>query len=180
MVDASAHLACLRPMTFADLDSILKLRNHPEIRRYMFTRHEISLQEHYSWFERASTNADIELLVFEIDKQCCGFVQFKQTNYHGVLDWGFYTAPDAAKGTGKKLGLAALAHAFKKENLYKVCGQALHWNQPSINLHKSLGFVQEGILRDQYFDGIDYHDLVCFGLLKREWLAQESPTGINK
>jgi RimJ/RimL family protein N-acetyltransferase len=73
-----------------------------------------------------------------------------------------------------------LNHAFKRENLHKICGQALHWNQPSIEFHKSLGFVQEGILRDQHFDGATYHDLVCFGMLKREWVAKESPTGIDK
>jgi len=170
---------CLRLMTAADLESVLALRNHAEIRRYMFTQHEISSEEHASWFDHASNNAGIELLVFEMDKQCCGFVQFKETNYYGVVDWGFYAAPDAPKGTGRKLGLAALVHAFKKENLHKICGQALHWNQPSINFHQSLGFVQEGVLRDQYFDGANYHDLICFGMLKHEWMAKKSLTGIN-
>ncbi len=171
---------CLRPMTAADLLSVLELRNHTEIRRYMLTQHEISIEEHTSWFNRASQNEGIELLVLEIDKKCCGFVQFKQTNYRGVVDWGFYVAPDAPKGTGRKLGLAALTHAFKKENLHKICGQALHWNRPSIEFHKSLGFVQEGILRDQHFDGSVYHDLICFGMRKCEWVAKESLTGISK
>lgn len=167
-------------MTAADLESVLKLRNHAEIQRYMLTQHEISIEEHTSWFDRASQNPGLELLVFELDKICCGFVQFKETNYHGVVNWGFYAAFDAPKGTGRKLGLAALTHAFKKEKLYKICGQALHWNQPSIEFHKSLGFAQEGILRDQHFDGAGYHDLIYFGMLKREWVAKESLTGINR
>lgn len=180
MINASASQGCLRPMTAADLGSVLKLRNHIEIRRYMLTQHEISIEEHTSWFDRASQNHELELLVFEVDKMCCGFVQLKQTNYPGVVDWGFYAAPDAPKGTGRKLGLAALNHAFKKENLHKICGQALSWNQPSIEFHKSLDFVQEGVLRDQHFDAAGYHDLICFGMLKREWTAKESLTGINK
>lgn len=180
MVDASTIQGCLRPMTAADLETVLELRNHAEIRRYMLTQHEISRQEHEAWFDRASQNPGLELLVLEIDEECCGFVQFKETNYHGVVDWGFYAAPDAPKGTGRKLGLAALTHAFKKENLHKICGQALHWNQPSIKFHKSLGFTQEGILREQHFDGTGYHDLICFGILKCEWVTKESLTGINK
>jgi len=180
MINASASHGCLRPMIAADLESVLKLRNHAEIRRYMLTQHTISIEEHISWFDRVSQDTGIELLVLEINAECCGFAQFKETNYHGVVDWGFYTAPDAPKGTGRKLGLAALNHAFKKENLHKICGQALHWNQPSIEFHKSLGFVQEGILRDQHFDGANYHDLVCFGMLKREWVAKELLTGIDK
>lgn len=180
MVDASMSQGCLRRMTAADLESVLELRNHAEVRRYMLTQHEISRQEHEAWFDRASQNPSLELLVLEIDEECCGFVQFKETNYLGVVDWGFYAAPDAPKGTGRKLGLAALAHVFKTEKLHKICGQALHWNQPSIELHKSLGFVQEGILRDQHFDCAGYHDLICFGMLKREWVIKESLTGINK
>ena len=165
-------------MTVADLKSVLELRNHPEIRRYMLTNHEISIEEHTSWFDRAMHNPGIDLLVFEVDKKCCGFVQFKKTNYHGVLDWGFYAAPDSPKGTGRKLGLAAIKHVFKNENIYKICGQALHWNKPSIEFHKSLGFVQEGILRDQYFDEAAYHDLICFGMLKRVWITKEPLIGI--
>lgn len=167
-------------MTAADLESVLKLRNHPEIRRYMLTQHEISIEEHTSWFNRVSQNTGIELLVLEINDECCGFVQFKETNYLGVVDWGFYAAPDAPKGTGRKLGLAALNHAFKNENLHKICGQALHSNQPSIEFHKSLGFAQEGILRDQHSDSAGYHDMICFGILKRDWIAKESLTGLNK
>ena len=180
MVNVSASQGCLRQMSAADLESVLQLRNHAEIRRYMLTQNEISIEEHMFWFDRASQNPGLELLVFELNKICCGFVQFKETNYLGVVDWGFYAAPDAPRGTGRKLGLAALNHAFKKESLHKICGQALHWNQPSIEFHKSLGFAQEGVLRAQHFDGATCHDLICFGMLKREWVAKKSLEGINK
>ncbi len=158
-------------MTTADLESILKMRNHTEIRRYMLTQHEISIAEHSSWFQRVSKNPAVELLVFELNKTCCGFVQFKETSYQGVFDWGFYVDPNAPRGTGRRLGLAALTRAFKQENLHKICGQALSWNQPSIEYHKSIGFRQEGLLRSQHFDGAIYHDLICFGMLRSEWTS---------
>ena len=180
VIDTSNKQYSLRPMTTADLGSVLELRNHADIRRYMLTQHEISPEEHASWFDRTSQMQGVELLVFEGAGSCCGFVQFKETNYRGVSDWGFYVAPAAPKGTGRILGLAALNHAFKNANSNKICGQALHWNKPSIEFHKSLGFMQEGILREQHFDGISYHDMFCFGLLKREWLASESLTGKSK
>jgi len=181
MFDTHSGQGRLRPMTAADLASVLAMRNHKEIRRHMLTQHEISLDEHMSWFKRASENPDLDLLVLEMEEKCCGFVQFKESNCQGVVDWGFYVAPDAPKGTGRKLGVAALNHAFKKrESLHKICGQALHSNLPSIKFHKSIGFTQEGILRDQYFDGVSYHDLICFGMLKHEWLASDQLTGIRK
>lgn len=180
MVDHAIDQSRLRPMTAADLSDVLALRNHAEVRRYMLTQHEISAEEHRSWFDRASENMKVELLVWEIDGRCCGFVQFKESNYRGVADWGFYVAPDAPKGSGRKLGFAALTHAFQKDGLYKICGQALCWNVPSIEFHKSLGFVQEGILRDQHFDGTKYHNLIYFGMLKRDWITKLLLKGINK
>lgn len=177
MTDTDADIGCLRRMTVADLQAVLNMRNHPEIRRYMLTQHEISIEEHLEWYQRASQNPCIELLVFELNETCCGFVQFKETSFKGVVDWGFYTDPGSPAGTGRKLGRAALRHAFARANLHKICGQALHWNHPSIEFHKTLGFVQEGVFRDHHFDGVTYHDLVCFGILKQEWTDKESPKG---
>jgi UDP-4-amino-4,6-dideoxy-N-acetyl-beta-L-altrosamine N-acetyltransferase len=177
MTDANADIGWLRRMTAADLQVVLVLRNHPEIRRYMLTRHEISSEEHLAWYQRAMQNPGIELLVFELNGTCCGFVQFKETSFQGVVDWGFYTDPESTAGTGRKLGRAALRHAFEKDKLHKICGQAFHWNHPSIEFHKSLGFVQEGVLRDHHFDGVTYHGLVSFGILKHEWADNCLPKG---
>jgi UDP-4-amino-4,6-dideoxy-N-acetyl-beta-L-altrosamine N-acetyltransferase len=159
----------LRLMIASDLERVLNLRNHPEVRRYMLTQHEISIEEHALWFERASQNENIRLLIFDVDKVCMGFLQLAITNSPGVANWGFYLAPDAPKGMGRRLGNAALSRAFEVENFHKICGQTLDYNQPSIEFHKSLGFTQESILQQQHYVGENYHDLICFGLLKSEW-----------
>lgn len=158
-------------MTHQDLERVLAWRNHEEVRRYMYTQHEISLAEHMRWFERASQDACRHLLVFERDAVPQGFISLHQIAPGGVADWGFYAAPDAPKGTGRQLGQAALRYAFIQASLHKLCGQALAYNERSIKFHLSLGFQQEGILREQHFDGQNYHDVVCFGLIAAEWQA---------
>jgi RimJ/RimL family protein N-acetyltransferase len=45
----------------------------------------------------------------------------------------------------------------------------LAYNARSIQFHKTLGFQQEAILRDQHFDGERYHHVIGFGLLGHEW-----------
>jgi UDP-4-amino-4,6-dideoxy-N-acetyl-beta-L-altrosamine N-acetyltransferase len=158
-------------MTPEDLGQVLAWRNHEEVRRYMYTQHEISLEEHTRWFERASQDAGRHLLVFENDTVPLGFINIHQIAPGGVADWGFYVAPDAPKGTGRQLGQAALHYAFSGEGLHKICGQALAYNERSIRFHLNLGFQQEGTLREQHFDGQHYHNVVCFGLLASEWQA---------
>ncbi|WP_336604946.1 UDP-4-amino-4,6-dideoxy-N-acetyl-beta-L-altrosamine N-acetyltransferase [Stutzerimonas stutzeri] len=161
----------VRPMTAADLEKVLAWRNHPDIRRYMYTQHEISLEEHARWFEKASRDAGLHLLVFESGAMPFGFVKIQQIAPGGVGEWGFYAAPDAPKGTGRQLGLAALRYAFTKAAMHKLCGQAMIYNERSIRFHQTLGFQKEGLLRQHHFDGLSYHDVVCFGLLANEWQA---------
>ncbi len=168
----AVHLT-IRKMTVDDLNVVLTWRNHPDIRRYMYTQHEISIEEHRAWFERASKDSHKHLLVFEIDEKPQGFVNITELSSSGVAEWGFYIAPDAVKGTGRQLGKAALEFAFNNLNLHKVCGQALAFNERSIQFHHSLGFQQEGTLRDQHYDGENYHAVICFGLLSNEWQPED-------
>lgn len=159
----------IRAMTRSDLERVLSWRNHPDVRRYMYTQHEISLEEHQRWFEQNANNPSRHLLIFELAGVPLGFINFNRLNSGGVADWGFYVTPSAPKGSGRQLGHAALDYAFTELKLHKVCGQALAYNERSINFHRSLGFQQEGILRDQHFDGEQYQSVVCFGLLRPEW-----------
>lgn len=159
----------IRTMTRSDLELVLSWRNHPDVRRYMYTQHEISLEEHQHWFKQTANNPSKHLLIFELAGVPLGFINFNRLNGGGVADWGFYAAPSAPKGSGRQLGRAALDYAFSELKLHKVCGQALAYNERSINFHRSLGFQQEGILRDQHFDGEQYQSVVCFGLLRHEW-----------
>ena len=159
----------VRSMVHSDLERVLAWRNHPDVRRYMYTQHEINLNEHQRWFERRLQDSKSHLLIFEVDKQPFGFVNFNQAGTGGIADWGFYLAPDAPKGSGRQLGLVSLSQAFTKLNFHKVCGEALAYNNRSILFHQALGFQQEGTLRDQHFDGQCYHNVICFGLLSHEW-----------
>lgn len=163
----------LRPMAESDLENVLQWRNHSEVRRYMYTTHEIHLDEHRQWFANASTNPAIKLLIYEHEGKPFGFVNFTRSRCSVVADWGFYIAPNAPKGCGSALGRQAIDYAFSQLCFHKVCGQALGFNERSIAFHKRLGFVEEGRLREQHFDGDTFHDVVCFGLLNRDWHAQD-------
>ena len=157
-----------------DLPLILSWRNHPEVRRVMFTQHEISLEEHSNWFSKVSLDNSRCLLLVEEANKPIGYVQFTHVESEGVADWGFYTDPDAPKGTGRKLGVAALEHAFTTLKLHKVCGQVMGSNLVSIRFHHRLGFVQEGVLRAHQRSNFEYHDLYCFGMLSHEWSAKRN------
>ncbi len=162
----------LVPLTESDLDRVLGWRNHPGVRRYMYSRHEIAPEEHRAWFERCQRDLDTHLLLFLLDGVPCGFVNFTQIRHTPVADWGFYLAPDSPKGAGWRLGKAALDHGFGPLRLHKVCGEALAFNQRSIRFHSRLGFREEGILVDQHYDGQAYHAVHRFVMLANDWSGE--------
>lgn len=169
MTDPQPPAGQLRPLTEADLGLVRSWRNHPSVRDFMYNRHEISADEHTAWFTAATGAPGRHLLVYEEDGNPAGFVSFGTPHDATVADWGFYTAPTAPRGTGRRLGVAALNLAFHALSLHKVCGEALAFNTASLRFHEALGFTREGLLREQHFDGERYHDVIRYGLLAHEW-----------
>lgn len=163
----------IRNMCEGDLNKVLLWRNHPEIRRYMYTNNEISSEDHLNWFKGASKDSAKHLLIFEIDSSPLGFINIQIEPFGRIGKWGFYTAPEAPRGTGRALGETTLRHSFEKLGIHKLCGEALAFNERSIRLHQKLGFKKEGILRQQHFDGNRYQDIVCFGLLSQEMTSKK-------
>jgi UDP-4-amino-4,6-dideoxy-N-acetyl-beta-L-altrosamine N-acetyltransferase len=161
----------IRSMAEEDLTMVLEWRNHPEVRRFMFTQHEISLEEHSQWFTQVSQDNTRRLLIVQEQGWPFGYVQFSNVERGGVADWGFYARPDFSRGIGRKLGTLALDYAFGQLELHKVCGQAIDTNQASIRFHERLGFKREAVLRDQKRVKDQYQTLICFGLLASEWQA---------
>jgi UDP-4-amino-4,6-dideoxy-N-acetyl-beta-L-altrosamine N-acetyltransferase len=156
-------------MIESDLEQVLKWRNHPDIRCYMYTQRIISREEHKTWFDLSIKDDNKHLLIYEENNAQKGFVQFQREKESHFANWGFYTEPNALKGTGRRLGQAALWYAFVDLQLHKVYGESLALNQRSIRFHRALGFRQEGRFRDHHFDGRRYHDVIRFGLVKPEW-----------
>lgn len=166
------NLCQIRSAELADLEQILLWRNQPEVRTYMFTQHEISFPEHLKWFERSQKDPTQKLLIIEEKSLPLGVVNFSGVGKGGVATWGFYAAPNVARGSGNKIGLMALEFAFNQLEVHKVCGQALAFNEASVRMHCKLGFLQEGVLRKQHVVNDFYHDVICFGLLREEWMMK--------
>ena len=170
----------LRPLEKEDLSCILVWRNHPDIRRYMFTQHEITESEHLQWYVKASRDVTKQLLIFEVNKVAKGFMQFDIDELNNCADWGFYMSPNATRGFGFSMGQLGLEYAFNQLELNKLSGQAIAYNLSSIRFHLSLGFSQEGLRRKQYQNDKKHYDIFLFGLLKWDWDNKNYTKGIIK
>jgi len=77
--------------------------------------------------------------------------------------------PYQSKGYGSEAILWALEWAFRHANMHRVEIGAFGYNEGAWKLYERLGFVHEGRKREAlWYDG-EWHDLVCLGMLKKEW-----------
>lgn len=73
------------------------------------------------------------------------------------------------KGNGRESVELVLKHAFDKLNLHKVSAGMAEDNIASFKLFNSLGFRQEGRLKEQNFANGKYQNIIKLGLLKKHW-----------
>ncbi|PTY36776.1 UDP-4-amino-4,6-dideoxy-N-acetyl-beta-L-altrosamine N-acetyltransferase [Saccharospirillum sp. MSK14-1] len=159
--------ASLRPLASADLDRVRHWRNHPRIRAAMYHQHEIQPDEHQRWFESANADAGRHLYVFLLEDEPSGFVHFRALA-DGVAEWGFYLAPDVAKGSGRLLGECALQEAFQQLGYHTLQAEVRADNEASLRFHRRLGFVWEKRIE------IESLDVDCFRLKADQWRERVS------
>lgn len=161
----------LRRIEEADLELILPWRNAPAVRQAMYSQHEISWEEHQLWFRRMrADDSKLWQLYLNENAEPDGVVSFTEIDaVQGTAFWGFYAAPHATRGTGMRMSLDALDCAFNKLGIYKLNAEALASNVRSLEMHRKVGFVEEGCFREQYSTGKERIDVVRLGMLLTEW-----------
>lgn len=164
----------LRPLVEPDLPMVRAWRNHPDVRRWMFTQHEIGEAEHRAWFEGLRGDSTRLWCVYEDDEGGpAGVVYVTQIDAaRGSGFWGFYAAPGAPAGTGTRMQFEALEKVFGDLGLYKLNCEVLALNELALHLYAKFGFVEEGRFREHFFDGQQRQDVVRLGLLTPEWAAR--------
>lgn len=167
------RLGQLRNIKQEELELMLAWRNAPNVRANMYTRHEISLDEHKAWWARTQQRSDQCYFMYEMGDEPLGIVGFTEIDTASQnSSWAFYASPEAPKGTGSKMEFLALDIAFNKLCLHKLHCEVLAFNAPVIKLHQKFGFKVEGILREHHKVEEGFVDIYRLGLLTHEWMEQ--------
>lgn len=158
----------LRPMHWSDLPAVRNWRNHPDVRRNMYTHHQITEEEHQEWWQDRLLNDNVYLIAEEDDP--VGYVSFSNRRFDDrTADWAFYKAPDAPKGTGSNMERLALEYAFETLKLEKLSCEVLAYNKPVYYLHRKHGFQVEGIFRKAHLFEGERHDIYRMAIFKGDW-----------
>jgi RimJ/RimL family protein N-acetyltransferase len=174
----------LRPLAESDVDHIMTWVNDPEITGNIaaFSGHAFSRDDEIAYVRR--TLASKTDIVFSIEEASSGRY-LGQTGIHQIHDRskvGRLACIVAAKGDhGRGFGTGAirlvLDHAFGPLGLHKMWLMVFRHNERGRRIYGKLGFVEEGILREEYWHQNGWYDMVRMSMLAREWagLRQRAP-----
>jgi len=166
----TAKIGTLRLMQDSDLEIVLSWRNRPEVRKNMYSQHVIALKDHRRWWAGARDDPSRQYLVFEMAGTPMGAVNFTEISpAHATAFWGFYTGPEAPRGTGSCMELLALDHAFGPLSLNKLNCEVLGFNRAVIALHHKFGFTEEGLFKAHKRLNGQYEDVHRLAIFAADW-----------
>lgn len=170
MKHPSPH-AILRPALTSDMENLFHWRNHPEVRKYMYSQHEIAWEEHQQWFTSVIQDPQRILLILDREGMDCGCVNFSLKPAGNAI-WGFYLSPEAPKGSGKLLGKLAIDYAFDTLQVESIIGEVLPDNTASIRFHTRHGFALSAIIPQVVKGGRTVDNVHQYVLTQATWRNQ--------
>jgi RimJ/RimL family protein N-acetyltransferase len=166
----------LNGLTSDDLSTIARWYEDADFMRLYDARpaHPRSEAELTRWLE--GLQKDKNTFAFAIRTQdsgaLVGTVELDEILWaHGVSGLGIAIGDRAnwGQGYGYEAAQLALAFAFNELNLHRITATVFSYNARSIALLEKLGFQREGAFREFLQRDGKRHDMLLYGLLRREW-----------
>lgn len=155
-----------RPLKKSDIPLLNEIRNECA-GEYLHDSRTFTIEESLSWFEK--TNPDFWAII--LNNQMIGY--FRISN-HSKPNKNLYIGADLHKDwRGRDMAYKAylkfIPFLFKEYKLHKITLEVLATNERALNLYKKLGFVTEGIKRQEVLKKGKYIDSIVMSILRTEW-----------
>ncbi len=153
-----------------EINMVRRWRNHPEVRKWMYTDHEITEEEHRNFIESLKHNRrDFYYLVYKEGKPI-GVLYLNRVDFRNLNAYfGMYANPEEKiPFTGLTLGKSIIILAFEVAKLHTLKLEVIEDNQRAIDLYKRMGFKEEGRLREFVFKDGRWKDIIVMGMIKGE------------
>lgn len=155
----------IKPLQREHVPFLNSVRNECS-KEYLHDSRQFSLEDTYKWFDITKPDFYIVLL----DGVSIGY--FRISNY-SETNKNIYIGMDLHKdyrGKGHSFNayVKFIPFILNKYNLNKISLEVLSTNTVAFNLYKKLGFVLEGIKRQEVYKDGRYVDSIIMSLLKDE------------
>jgi len=126
----------------SDVHNVLHMRNHPDIKKWMYNQQQISLSEHLAFLQQLNNDQTKLYVLVMQDKIMLGVFYLTEISFvNGSAEIGLFTNPNVLiPRKGSTILSLAISYAFEslKLNLLKL--EVFTNNDRAINLYKRYGF----------------------------------------
>jgi len=129
----------LRSASFDDKKLLFVWRNISELVQLSYSKKNVTIEEHNSWFNKKLKSPDCNLHIIEVDNIGIGLIRMDFKN--NICELSIYLIPG---NQGKGFGFEALSIALYnyKHMAYKYAAKVQTRNIPSQKLFLKLGFIE--------------------------------------
>ena len=172
----------LRPIRRKDIELLLKWFNDQEVTRYLSTYLPMTEMAEEKWIEELGNEQKEKKVVFIIEVKGknnkpignCGLHEINHKNQEATFGIAIGEKEYQSRGYGSEAARLLIEYGFSQLNLNRISSAAFKFNERSRNLHKKLGFKEEGCQREIFFRNGNFQDGIMFGLLRKEWKEKDS------
>jgi RimJ/RimL family protein N-acetyltransferase len=168
----------LRPLSALDIDHVMGWVNDPDIvgNFASFAGKPYTRDEELAYLTKLVDSPNERVFSVETDAgDYIGQVGVHQIHWPskvGRLACIIGAKTNMGKGYGTAAIGALLDKAFGELGLHKIWLMIFATNARSHGIYQRIGFVDEGLLREEYFHKGDWRDMIRMGLLAREWKSR--------
>lgn len=135
----------IKLLNFIDLkleekEMILKWRNHPDIRKWMYNQDEIKFEEHLNFIDSLKLRKDKLYFLVKKEDDFIGVIDFLDLDKKEIF-YGIYSNPNSKiMGVGRILNEISIDFAFNSLKAHKLKLEVFEDNIQVRNLHKKYKF----------------------------------------
>ena len=172
----SIKLVQLKTLSEQLQNNIRNIRNEPDVRKWMYTDHTISSEEHSRWLlNLETTKNNIVFAIIDETNEPVGVVSANNLdNLHKHTSWGLYLTGTARGGLGSAIEYHFINFVFDILGMEKLNCEVLEGNDSVIKLHKKFMFLEEGFKRSNIIKNNTRIGVYLLGLTKNEWVSAKN------
>jgi RimJ/RimL family protein N-acetyltransferase len=163
----------LRPIRLDDVDEIMTWVNDPDVVRNFASMGQITREQELAFLQKTiDSNEDRLYAVLGPSGQYLGNAGIHKIYWparNGRLGIVIGAKGEHGQGYGQETLKLLISLGFEELGLHKLWLVHYAENARMLHLARKLGFVEEGVLRDEYFHGGRFHDMLRHSLLEQEY-----------
>ena len=152
--------------------------NNPGINKFLTLYQPVPLRATKQWYESLVKNANEHVFAILTKRGAhignCGLHAIDWKNSNAMLGIVIGEPRYQSRGFGEDTVITLTRVAFLELNLHRVYLHVWAFNARAIRCYEKCGFTKEGIMRDMLFRDGTFHDVLCMGILSKEFKLLEA------